>query len=105
MDRLAELDGQRRGHRLQDLPRRAQIATVQATYFTDSGLVAASTHTHQVRAVDAAGNQSAASPTLSARAASQQGHKRHVECVVFDRTGTLLENPVARLTLSTGAVG
>ena len=82
-----------------------QLATVQTTYFTDSGLLPASTHTYQVRAVDAAGNQSVASPTLSARAASlPNGTSGTLSGVLFDGTGRLLQNAVASLTLSTGAL-
>jgi cellulose 1,4-beta-cellobiosidase len=83
----------------------ALITTVQTTYYLDSGLVPGSTHTYQVRAVDAAGNQSAASPSLTAKAASLvTGSTGSLSGVVFNQTGKLLQNAVASLTLSTGTV-
>ena len=43
-----------------------EIATVSATSFSDAGLAVNSTHSYQVRAFDAAGNQSATSNSASA---------------------------------------
>lgn len=43
----------------------AAIATVSTTSFLDNAVAAASTHTYQLRASDAAGNVSASSPTLT----------------------------------------
>jgi fibronectin type 3 domain-containing protein len=83
----------------------ALVAAVQTTYYVDSGLAPGSSHTFQVRAVDAAGNQSAASPSLTAKAASLgTGSTGTQSGVVFNRSGKLLANAVASLTLSTGAV-
>src|SRR5262249_26562309 len=42
------------------------LGTITTSWFVDSGLAPGTTHTYQVRAVDAANNRSAASTTVSA---------------------------------------
>jgi hypothetical protein len=80
------------------------IPTVQTTtFYLDSGLAPGSSHTYQVRAVDANGNQSKASPSLIAKVASlATGSTGTLSGVVFNQSGKLLQNANASLTLSTG---
>ena len=78
----------------------ALIATVAETEYLDSGLVAATTYTYSLRAIDAVGNASGASSSLSAKTASvANGTTGTLAGVVYDRTGKPLQNAVASVTI------
>jgi fibronectin type 3 domain-containing protein len=80
------------------------VATVANTYYVDSGLAAGSSHTYQVKAVDAAGNTSQASSSVSARLGTASGSTGTLSGVVVDSGGTELRNANVSLTLSNGTV-
>ena len=80
------------------------VGTVTTTYFLDSGLAASTPYSYQVRAVDAAGNRSTASNSLSQRTASQAtSTKGTLAGVVFDSSGAGNRDAVATFTPSSGA--
>ena len=81
------------------------LTTVPTTYYLDSGLQAGTSYGYEVRAVDAAGNQSAASPALTARtSALGTATTGALSGAVFGPTGSPLGNASASLTLGTGSV-
>ena len=64
------------------------VSTTPNSWFVDSGLGASTTHTYQVRAIDAAGNRSAASVTMSAGTVGYGlGTNGTLSGVVFDTAG------------------
>ena len=65
--------------------------------FLDSGLVAGSTHTYVVRAVDAAGNQSQPSAGASAKTTQSRGKPSTLSGVVVSNAGTPLTNAVVTI--------
>jgi fibronectin type 3 domain-containing protein len=76
------------------------VATVATTQYLDSGLAAATGYTYSVRALDAAGNASAASSNLTVKTASQSTSKTGTLAgVVFDSTG----KPLANAVVTTGS--
>jgi hypothetical protein len=80
----------------------ALVATVPNSYFLDSGLGAATGHIYQVRAVDAAGNRSAASINLSASTmAFGFGTTGTIAGVVFNAAGAPVYNVLARVNGTT----
>jgi fibronectin type 3 domain-containing protein len=71
------------------------VATVPQTQYVDAGLAAATSYAYQVRAVDAAGNASAASATLTAKTVAQATSPTGtVAGAVYDATGTPLASAV-----------
>ena len=81
------------------------VATAPTTYFLDSGLAAASTHTYTVRGIDAAGNQSVVSSSLRTKAASlSTGSTGTLSGVVFNAAGKLVSGATVSLRLSSGTV-
>jgi chitodextrinase len=74
----------------------ALVATVTTTWFLDSGLVASTNYGYQVRAVDAAGNRSTASTSLTARTASSTGSARGILAgYVVDSNGAAVRTATA----------
>jgi hypothetical protein len=68
----------------------------------DTGLAISSVHTYKVRAVDAAGNRSAASTTLSASTRGLGfGSGGTLAGVVFNAGGNVIQNAVARINGTT----
>ncbi len=81
----------------------APVATVTKTYFLDSGLAGASTHTYTVRALDAAGNQSLLSSSLRTKTASPSTSSTGTLAgVVYNGAGKLLGGVTISLRLSNG---
>jgi hypothetical protein len=79
------------------------VATVPTTHFLDSGLAANTSYTYQVRAVDAAGNRSAASSSLNVRTQSQgTGSSGNLSGVAFDGNGQTIGRAMATFTASNG---
>ena len=77
------------------------IATATTTNYVDSGLAAGSTHSYYVRAVDAAGNLSVASSTVSSRCASLgSGSTGTLSGVVYNQAGTPLGNAIASVIVN-----
>jgi chitodextrinase len=71
----------------------ALVSTVTPTVFLDSGLASGSTHSYVVRAIDATGNQSQPSATLSAKTAqASKGKSGTLSGVVVNAAGTPLAN-------------
>jgi chitodextrinase len=80
------------------------VGTVTTTYFLDSGLAAGTTYSYAVRAIDAAGNRSTASNSVSPHTASQSTNaKGTLAGVVFDSTGGGDRDAVATFTPASGA--
>jgi hypothetical protein len=80
------------------------VDTVKTTYFLDSGLAAGTVYNFQVRAIDAAGNRSTASNSLSPRTASQTtSNKGVLSGVAFDANGQGNRDAVARFAPASGA--
>ena len=80
------------------------VDTVTTTYFLDSGLAANTVYNFQVRAIDAAGNRSTASNSLSPRTASQTTAAKGILAgVAFDADGQGNRDAVATFTPSSGA--
>jgi chitodextrinase len=65
------------------------IATVQTTYYLDSGLATGSSHSYTVRALDAAGNQSQPSTPLNVTTSDGRGAS-DLAGAVFAPNGTPL---------------
>jgi hypothetical protein len=83
----------------------ALVGTAPTTYFLDSGLAVASTHTYTLRAIDAAGNQSLVSSSLRTKTASlSTGSTGTLTGVVFNAAGKLLSGATVSLRLSNGSV-
>jgi cellulose 1,4-beta-cellobiosidase len=80
------------------------VGTTPDPHYLDDGMAAGSSHSYQVRAIDAAGNASAASSTLSARLASLSGTTGTLSGVVYSSTGKLLTNVVVSYRLANGTV-
>jgi len=84
---------------------RALVATVSTTHYLDSGLAPRSSHSYQVVALDAAGNASAASTSLTAKlAAVAKGSTGTLGGVVYDAAGKQLAGAVVSLRLSNGTL-
>jgi len=80
------------------------VDTVTTTYFLDSGLAANTVYNFQVRAIDAAGNRSTASNSLSPRTASQTTAAKGILAgVAFDADGQGNRDAVATFTPWSGA--
>ena len=80
------------------------VGTVATTHYLDTGMSAGSTHSYQVRAIDAAGLQSALSTSRSAILVPLgKNAQATLGGIVYDRTGRALPNVAVTLTLS-GAV-
>ena len=78
---------------------------VTTTYFLDSNLAANTVYTFQVRAIDAAGNRSTASNSITPRTASQTtGAKGVLSGVAFDAGGQGNRDAVATFAPSSGSV-
>jgi fibronectin type 3 domain-containing protein len=75
------------------------VGTVTTSWFIDSDLAASTTHTYQVRAVDAAGNRSAASITLSATTTAYGIFDTlgSLAGVVFNANGDVVSNAVVKV--------
>jgi fibronectin type 3 domain-containing protein len=81
------------------------VATVPKTYFLDSGLAASSTHTYQVRAVDASGNESAFSTSTKPKTTSlSTSSTGTLGGVVYDAAGKLVSGATVSLRLANGTV-
>jgi fibronectin type 3 domain-containing protein len=85
------------------------VATATTTQYLDAGLAAATNYSYNVRAIDAAGNASAASSNLTAKTASQStSNKGTLAGAVFDAAGKPLANAVVTVgskTAKTNASG
>ena len=80
----------------------ALVATSPTSWFVDSGLGASTTHTYQIRAIDAAGNRSAATITLSATTTGYGiGTTGTLSGVVFNASGDVISNAVVRVNGTT----
>ena len=74
------------------------VGTVPTSYFVDSGLGLSTSHAYQVRAIDAAGNRSAASTTLGATTSGGTiGTTGTLSGVVFNANGDVISNAVVRV--------
>ena len=75
------------------------VGTVPTSYFVDSGLGLSTSHAYQVRAIDAAGNRSAASTTLGATTSGGGtiGTTGMLSGVVFNANGDVISNAMARV--------
>ena len=82
----------------------ALVGTTPDPHYLDGGMAAGTTHSYQVRAIDAAGNASPASSTLSARLASVSGTTGTLSGVVYSSAGKLLTNVVVSYRLANGTV-
>jgi fibronectin type 3 domain-containing protein len=81
------------------------VATTTNSWFVDSGLGASTTHTYQVRALDAAGNRSAASVTMSSSTVGYGiGTNGTLAGVIFDAAGNVVTNVVVRVVGTTKMV-
>jgi chitodextrinase len=81
------------------------IATVTNSDYLDSGLAAASIHFYRVPAVDAAGNESLPSISVSATTATLgNGSKGTLAGVVFSQSATLVANAIATVVEGNGTV-
>ena len=84
---------------------RALVATVSTAHYLDSGLAARSSHSYQVVALDAAGNVSAASASLTGKvAAVAKGSTGTLAGVVYDAAGKQLAGAVVSLRLPSGTL-
>jgi fibronectin type 3 domain-containing protein len=81
------------------------VATAQVSHYLDSGLITGSSHVYQVRAQDAAGNESLPSSSLSAKTASfsKNSSTGGLSGVVYNQAGMTLAGAVVTLTLSNGS--
>jgi chitodextrinase len=80
------------------------VGTVTTTHVLDSGLAASTQYSYQVRAIDAAGNRSTASNSLSQRTVSQgTSTKGTLAGVAFDSNGVGNRDAVATFTPASGA--
>jgi chitodextrinase len=78
------------------------VTTTSSSWFADSGLGAGTSHTYQIRAVDAAGNRSAASIVLSASTIGlANGVTGVLSGVVFDEDGDVISNAIVRINGTT----
>jgi fibronectin type 3 domain-containing protein len=76
------------------------VATVARTAYLDSGLAAGTSYTYAVRAIDAAGNASAASGNLNAKTvAASTSTTGTLGGAVYDTTGQPLANAVVTLVV------
>ena len=84
----------------------ALIDTVTTSYYFDSGLPSGTSHVYQVRARDAAGNESLPSSNLKAKIASRSRSTTtgSLSGVVLNELGKPLASAVVRVTLSNGAI-
>ena len=81
------------------------VGTVGLSRYLASGLAPGASYTFQVRALDAAGNQSPASTSLSARAATVgRGSTGTVSGVAYTQAGAQLSSGTVTLTSAGGAV-
>jgi len=81
------------------------VGTVATTHYLDAGMSAGSTHSYQVRAIDGAGLQSAASTSRSATLKPLgKNAQATLSGIVFDSAGRVLPNVAITLTLSSGTV-
>jgi hypothetical protein len=81
------------------------VATVGTTHYLDSGLTSATSHAYQVRAVDAAGNASLGSTTLTGKVASlSTSSTGTLSGVVYNAAGKLLASAVVSLRLANGTL-
>ena len=79
----------------------APVGSVSETEYLDSGLSAGTGYTFSVRAVDAAGNVSAASNNLNAKTVSSaNGSTGTLAGAVYDGTGKPLANAVVSITVA-----
>ena len=84
----------------------AQIGgNITATNFLDSALTSGSTHTYQVAAVDAAGNQSILSTTVTATTLNLlNGTTGTLSGVIYTQAGSPLQNAEVTVTLLNGTL-
>ncbi|MFL5936043.1 MAG: fibronectin type III domain-containing protein [Gaiellaceae bacterium] len=81
------------------------VATVPKTYFLDAGLAAASTHTYQVRALDASGNQSILSTSTKPKTASlSTSSTGTLGGVVYNAAGRPVSGATVSLRLANGTL-
>jgi fibronectin type 3 domain-containing protein len=80
------------------------VGTASGLSYLDSGLAPGSSHSYTVRAVDAAGNSSQASSSVSARLARQGSGSGILAGVVLNAGGSTLRNANVSVTLSNGTV-
>ena len=72
---------------------RALVTTTSPTAYLDAGLASGSTHTYVVRALDAAGNQSQPSVTVTGKTAqTSKGKNGALSGVVVNAAGAALTN-------------
>ena len=80
-------------------------ATITASNFLDSGLASGSSFTYQVAALDAAGNQSLLSTSVTGRTvALGTGTTGTLSGVIYNKAGAVLTNAVITVTLLNGTL-